>query len=250
MTHRITKQQWQRHEAAVRLIESKGELSWPQVEYVLEHWQPAATNDLVKAGMFFTPMGMAWDIAAMHHLVGEGGSHIDLCAGIGRLTYNWVRLHEHDKRPSRFVAVELNQRNVEIGRRILPMVEWVQADAFDLARMQRLGTFHIGVSNPPFNKAPTTRHNEQLKYRGMAELQAAEVLTHLVPRSSSYLIAGRNVLDWGERGQEVHPVSEEYKRWQALHPEWVLTRTSLEDDRLKFQDTDVAYSIAELARKE
>ena len=84
----------------------------------------------------------------------------------------------------------------------------------------------------------------------MAELQTAEVLTHLVPKSSSYLIAGRNVLDWGERGQEVHPVSEEYKRWQALHPDWVLQRTNLDDERLRFQDTDTGYSIAELCRKE
>jgi hypothetical protein len=79
---KISKEEAARHEEAEKLLE-KDVLTISEREYVLEHWHEGARHLNSVAGAFFTPLELARDFAVEV----TGRRIIDLCAGIGRLSY-------------------------------------------------------------------------------------------------------------------------------------------------------------------
>lgn len=138
---RLSKAQIKAHEQACALL-AKDRLSDDEREFVLDNWQESARHINSAAGAFFTPSGLAADLAVFS----QGTRVIDLCAGIGGLgLWNWWR---SDGR-AHVTCLEINPDYVEAGRKLFPEATWV-CGSVEAAR--ELGTFDVAISNPPFGK--------------------------------------------------------------------------------------------------
>lgn len=122
-------------------------LSLDQREFVINNWQESATHINSAAGAFFTPLELAFNFSIECGAESCSGSVIDLCAGIGALSF---AVHCHSREKRRVVCVEKNPDYVAVGRKVLPEAEWICADVFDLP--PGLGQFQFAISNPPFGK--------------------------------------------------------------------------------------------------
>jgi hypothetical protein len=139
---KLTKAQAKAHKAACEIL-AKDELTWDDRWFVLENWQESATHINSVAGAFFTPAGLAGDFA----IDVCGHRIIDLCAGIGALSFaHYSRCRFADGYPE-VVCVEKNPDYLAVGRKIFPEATWVEADIFNLPD---LGRFDTALSNPPF----------------------------------------------------------------------------------------------------
>jgi predicted RNA methylase len=70
---------------------------------------------------------------------------IDLCAGIGMLSFCVNDFGNGEG----FTCIEINPEYVEIGKKILPKANWIQADVLS-DEMVSLSGFELAISNPPF----------------------------------------------------------------------------------------------------
>jgi hypothetical protein len=140
---KLSKAQAKAHQQACDLL-AKDVLTEDDKWFVLENWQESAKHINTIAGAFFTPVGLARDLSIE---VGSG-SIIDLCAGIGALSFMCTLRQD---RPSRITCVELNPDYAAVGRKIVPEAEWIVASVFDLPR---LGRFDFAIGNPPFGATP------------------------------------------------------------------------------------------------
>lgn len=141
---KLTKAQAKAHNRALEILR-QDRLNEADREFVFDNWQEGANHINGQAGAFFTPMGLAWDLA-----IDVGGRTIlDLCAGIGVLGYAAYHRGSYDREnPRQVTCVEINPAYVEVGRKLLPQARWVCADAF--SDLSELGRFDWVVSNPPF----------------------------------------------------------------------------------------------------
>jgi len=184
---KITKAQNRNHEAACALLQ-KDTLTMDERRFVLDHWRADAAHNVMRTGAFFTPRGLAEEVA----LECNGADRvIDLCAGIGALAFaRWER-----DRPTRLVCVEREPAYAAVGRKVLPEATWIVADVFSL---QDLGAFDLAVSNPPYGRLKRT--GDGPRYRGgLFEYHVIDVASHLaeqgvflVPQRSS----PRRSSDW------------------------------------------------------
>jgi hypothetical protein len=133
---KLTKQQSKDHQKAMEFVHSDRYLTWDERKFILDHYSEQQGQLNALAGAFFTPYGLARDFSIE---VPQGGSMIDLCAGIGALSFAC-----QDK-GLEITCVEMCAAYVEVGKRVLPSANWVQADCFSVT-----GKFDFAVSNPPF----------------------------------------------------------------------------------------------------
>lgn len=153
---KLTKAQAKAHARAVAVLE-KHELTDDEREFVIENWQESAQHINSAAGAFFTPLELARSFATE---VG-GGRIIDLCAGIGCLSY---AVSQHLARVGHEITcVEINPAYVEVGRKIVPQATWIVADAL-AANDLGLGRFDVAISNPPYGAVK--RERSAPRYRG------------------------------------------------------------------------------------
>jgi len=178
---KLSKAQAKAHRAACELL-LKDVLTLDEREFVINNWQESATHSNGEAGAFFTPLEMAETFAV------EVGGHdgftlIDLCAGIGCLSYVvWARSQGWSGGPSRIVCVEKNPDYVAVGRKVLPEAEWICADVFDLPD---LGRFSFAISNPPFGSGgPVKGVSLDLNVVAVAA-QIADHGVFILPQASS-----------------------------------------------------------------
>lgn len=149
---KLTKAQAKAHAQACDLL-TKPVLTEDDKEFVLRNWNEGANHVNGAAGAFFTPYDMAFDFA----LDVSGPRILDLCAGIGMLSYAiWYRSAWDDRRPE-IVCVERNADYLAVGQKILPEATWVHADALDVLDLG-LGRFDSAISNPPFGNIKRTRN--------------------------------------------------------------------------------------------
>jgi hypothetical protein len=115
---KLTKRQAQQHAEAVRLVALDRDLTEDEKEFVLDHWQEAATARNALDGAFFTPAGLGIDLA----IEVNGDRIIDLCAGIGRLAWSCRdRARRANNEAAReLVCVERNPAYVAVGRKVVP----------------------------------------------------------------------------------------------------------------------------------
>ena len=248
---RLSKADWALHDEAEALLSLGRPLTDGEVEKVLRQWNPSARHNVGAAGAFFTPMELARDLAHFVRLH-DGGRYIDLCAGIGRLTWPLHLAHQWDspreKARTSYTCVEINPHMVEVGRRLMPWAEWICGSAFDEQLITSLDPFDVGVSNPPFGRVRTRGDAKGwLRYRGSADLQACEVLARLCTQGA-LVIMPQSSLPWGRDGRK--QFSADYRAWSDRNRGWQLERTSLDPSCYAFEGTDVLYDIAELTRAE
>lgn len=143
---KLTKAQFKSHNQAEALA-LKDTLTTEEREFILQHWDPSAKHVNSAVGAFFTPLDLAVSFSCM---LGSPGTIIDLCAGIGALSYACTPVYGP---APRIVCVEKNPDYVRVGRKVVPHAEWVECDVFDVLNLG-LGRFDAVISNPPFGKTP------------------------------------------------------------------------------------------------
>ncbi|GGM67515.1 hypothetical protein GCM10012275_42660 [Longimycelium tulufanense] len=191
----LTKKDAQRHRQACALLAADRDLTEDEKEFVLQHWQESSTAANRLEGAFFTPLGLARDLAVELHGC-HGPRFLDLGAGIGHLAFANRRRFAHcwNGEPCReFVCVEKNPAYVAVGRQVMPEATWICADILDLLDMvDRLGgPFDVAISNPPFGVLPRTRNapgyrGRRFEYHVIAVAAAlARYGVFLVPQTSA-----------------------------------------------------------------
>ncbi|MDX1117047.1 methyltransferase [Sinorhizobium medicae] len=184
---KLTKAQAKAHQQACDLLK-KDSLSDDDKEFVLRNWQESATNINTVAGAFFTPLELAMDFAIEAH----EGRIIDLCAGIGMLSYAATMRNVYNTVPLEITCVEINPEYVEVGKKILPEATWINASVFDVLDMD-LGRFDFAISNPPFGAVKRPDGKKAPRYTGADfEFHVIDIASHiadhgvfLVPRMSA-----------------------------------------------------------------
>lgn len=136
---KLSKSQIKSHEQVMELVYSDKPLNDEQKYFILDNFQEGALHINSKAGAFFTPSGLARDFSI--EVCGNRG--IDLCAGIGSLSFAC------EQKLDELVCVEINADYAAIGKRIVPNATWIVSSAFEVD-YSSLGIFDVAISNPPF----------------------------------------------------------------------------------------------------
>lgn len=165
---KLSKAQAKAHQKACDLLKQET-LSEDDKFFVLENWQESAKHINTIAGAFFTPVGLARDLAIE---VNPGSRIIDLCAGIGALSFfcsgTWKQ--------SEIVCVELNPEYAAVGMKIVPEARWIVGSVFNLP--DDVGHFDFAIGNPPFGATP--RDAKGPRYTGKDfELHVIDVASDL-----------------------------------------------------------------------
>ncbi|QPI17982.1 hypothetical protein POP12_190 [Pectobacterium phage POP12] len=181
---KLTKQETKNHNKILDLIHSDKPMSYEEKIFVLENFHEGANTNNSALGAFFTPIGLARDFCIDASV---SGSVIDLCAGIGSLSFAMIN-HYYYHKPKSVVCVEINHSYYEIGKRIVPEADWIHDDALTV-EFDKL--FDCCISNPPFGKIKTS--DWQGKYNG-AEfeykiIEKASMISHygcfIIPQMSA-----------------------------------------------------------------
>lgn len=140
---RVTKKESQLRLKVMELVHSDRQLTEDDKEYIFNNYRG---DDIGATGAFFTPEMLAWDFMLD---AGCSDDCIELCAGIGRLSYyQFIR-----NKPSHITCVELNPEYVLIGKRVLPQAEWITGDALQYTPDR---FYRVAYGNPPFGKINTS----------------------------------------------------------------------------------------------
>ena len=174
-------------------------------EFVFRNWHEGAEFINGEAGAFFTPFDLAGDFA----LDGAGGRVIDLCAGIGVLSYFVGQRARYGSRATELTCVEINPKYCEVGRKLVPEARWINADVFDWRELD-LGRYDIAIGNPPFGRVRRSANGP--RYRG-SEFEfhvidiAAELADYgafIIPQqSASFQYSGRHFYERHTKGKGV-----------------------------------------------
>lgn len=180
---KLSREKANKHNEACEILK-KDVLTYREKLFVLENWHEGATNLNAQSGAFFTPLELA---TAMQIEIADFGRAVDLCAGIGALSFCYVQRVKYDRSPVDLVCVEINPEYVEIGKKIVPEATWVLADALNFKEIQKLGKFDQVFSNPPFGKVKTGT-DEKIKYTGSEfELRAVEIASKIANKGTFIL---------------------------------------------------------------
>lgn len=161
---RLTKQQEKLHSDAEALLSLSRGLKDHEVWFVLENWREDARHLNLSAGAFFTPLSLAYQVSQM--ATGSTGKHfVDLGAGIGMLT--WMQKMTDRYNDSRFTAIEYEPDYVEVGKRLMPDVEWICDDVLcgDLWLDRR---YDCAISNPPYGQVTAKGDHKWVGWKGPA----------------------------------------------------------------------------------
>lgn len=146
--------------------------------YILEHWQESARNVNSAAGAFFTPYGLAADMALELSNLRGTVRVLDLCAGAGTLGLAVLRKNawqiQDGSLDLQIVCVETNPEYARVGRKILPEATWIESSIFNLPD---LGRFDVAMSNPPFGRVK--RDGDAPRYKGAEfEYHVLDIAAH------------------------------------------------------------------------
>ena len=160
---KLSKKQVKAHREAEDLL-NKSRLNDDEREFIFTNWHPGAESNTTAASAYFTPVSLAFDFEfdAPSH-----GRILDACAGIGVLSWALSVRHHYnsDGKYPDITAIEKNPAYIAIGRKLLPWVNWIEGDIFDLPTMN-LGHFQCVISNSPFGRM--NKAKRKFRYKGGA----------------------------------------------------------------------------------
>lgn len=204
---KLTKAQAKAHEQACALCE-KDHLSFDERWFVLENWREDACHINSAAGAFFTPPGLARDFA----IEVSGRRVLDLCAGIGALSFILALRADEWGPPVEIVCIETNQDYIDIGRKLVPEATWICADVFDLPEV---GRFDCVISNPPFGA--TKRKGSAPRYTGKAfEYHVIDIASDLADYGVFIVPQMSAPFRYSGEGHYREERGDEYEKFQSL----------------------------------
>ncbi|HED2478343.1 methyltransferase [Citrobacter sp. FDAARGOS_156] len=177
---RVTKKESQLHLKVMELVHSDRQLTEDDKEFIFNNYRG---DGIGATGAFFTPEMLAWDFILD---AGCNDDCIELCAGIGRLSYyQFIR-----NKPSHITCVELNPEYVLIGKRVLPQAEWIKGDALQYTPYR---FYRAAYGNPPFGKIKTSE-----AYTG--RYTGSEFEYKIIDRAREYSSFGTWIVPQGSAG--------------------------------------------------
>ncbi len=212
---KLTKAQAKAHAQACDIL-TKPVLTDDDKDFVLKNWNESANHVNGAAGAFFTPYDLAFDFTI--DAIGQGGYGgrvIDLCAGIGMLSYAvWHRSH----RRARITCIERNPDYLAVGKKILPDAEWILADVLNVPGMA-LDKFDVAISNPPFGAIKRDKNAPRYTGRDF-EFHVIDVAAH-VARSGAFIVpqmsAGFKFSGRGYYERQTNGKAFDFQRLTGLH---------------------------------
>ena len=158
------------------LIESDRNLTFEELEFIYENFNPGYISDVTIHSAYFTPLDMAYDFALF---AGKSGIMVDMCAGIGVLSFAAKTRDTYDGNIKQQICIERNPEYMKIGKRLLPSAHWIEGDIFDKSLwdsiITKYGNIDCIVSNPPFGKVSKTDIDRSwLDYKG-ADIDIASI---------------------------------------------------------------------------
>ena len=198
---KLTKAEAKKHHEAEQLLD-KPEWTHEDREFFTQHWQESANHVNTTAGAFFTPLDYAMDVALD---IGPG-KIVDLCAGIGTLSY--AAMLRNGTENVDITCIELNPTYVEIGRKMIPQARWITGDVFqELPALSE--RFEYAVSNPPFGRIKSdkagpryTGPNFEYKVIDLAAEYADQGTFVLPQQSAGFQYSGVPYYERKEYGRE------------------------------------------------
>lgn len=133
---KLSKDDIKKHTIALKLLE-KDILTYEDKKYVYENWHEGAESMNSKFGAFFTPFDLAKDFN-LEIIKGNNRKIVDLCAGIGMLSFLAYHHCSEDERPE-ITCVELNYDYIEVGKKLLPEATWIHGSVMDKGLIENLG---------------------------------------------------------------------------------------------------------------
>lgn len=189
---KISKNKLKLHNEALTLVRSDKDLTFAEKEFILENYKPYATHNVTEKNAFFTPIELAMAATIEMPNPDEWAQPVrilDLCAGIGMLSFAYKHYSGYNTREVELVCVELEEEYIEVGKRILPEATWINASILDLDTVS-LGSFACFISNPPFMKIGDYKGTYTTSKVGMGLARYGVVI---VPRCNCpFEYSGRN----------------------------------------------------------
>lgn len=187
---KVSKAQAEANDKAMQLINSDKPLKEHEKEFILQNYDESFNHTHKNIGAFFTPFDLAKEFRWFTETY-EGGRIIDLCSGIGALSYHaWH--HNNYGRTSNFtelVCVEFVEEYVEIGKRIVPDATWIIGSILDMNLMLSLGEFNVAISNPPFGNIKTGESEENwYGYTGNEFDYKAIAVAKMIAESGAFIL--------------------------------------------------------------
>ena len=185
---KISKEDMKRHSKAMEIIE-QDVLSYDDKIYVLENYHEGATNMNNLVSAHFTPMSLARSVEQCT----RNYNFVDLCAGIGILSWCQERVMEFEDKEFVGICVENCLEYCKIGKKLMPQLHWINGDIFNpkvIARIKEImgdRSFSV-ISNPPYGKQVKT-NTDILQYKGSDfEYKAIELGFQLGASEGVFLI--------------------------------------------------------------
>lgn len=224
---KIPKRELKRQNELLALTK-KEKLTDEEIEQIYLEFNPAILDDISTNGVYFTPDGLASDAALFTY---RHGHLIDVCAGIGALSYNCLMRDHYEKNIKSITCIELNPRFVELGKKLLPQANWICASAFDQELWDSITSgltdqrFDCMISNPPFG-VPTVKDDSTnwLNYQGHRDLMVLELCLRYSKNGNFILPSGsvpfeysgkpyyRNEVDrWSQKLKKFLKENKDYK---------------------------------------
>lgn len=205
---KLTKQQRKAHAEAEAIL-TKDRLTEDEKDFVFQNWHEGANHINGEAGAFFTP----WDLAGDFAVDVGNGRIIDLCAGIGVLSY-FVHARSRWGTVAEITCIERNPRYVEVGRKLLPEARWINADVFAWREWWRdeLGgvMFDHAIGNPPFGTVKRAGTGPRFRGREFEfhvidiAAEMANYGTFIIPaQSATFRLSGAPYYDRRETGRGI-----------------------------------------------
>jgi len=240
---KITKRKLKLHEEALDLVRLDRDLTMTEKEFVLENYKPYANHNVTETNAFFTPLELAMAATIEMPDPNEWASPvriIDLCAGIGMLSFAYKHYSGYNTREVELVCVELEEEYVEVGKKILPEATWIHGSILDLDTVG-LGSFACFISNPPFMKLGDYKGTYTTSKVGMGLARYGVII---VPQ-------GNCPFEYSGRNQFKEVDNRDYNKF--LKAEGVSYSASCIDtesiDDLKWDDVNVTTEVVIVDRK-
>ncbi len=185
---KISKEILKKHNKALEIL-NKENLDFYDIEYVFQHYHEGAgkMNNLISA--HFTPYEIAHSIA--HHV---STAFVDICAGIGMLSYAIKRYYQFNEEIPFGICVENCVEYYNVGKKLLPEFHWINGDIFDKHVIDEIKSLmgnrqFTVVSNPPYGKQVQADVKDFLHYSGSDfEYKAIELGAYLKAIYGVFLI--------------------------------------------------------------